>query len=626
MPPGLRNQIAAGEVVERPASVLKELVENSIDAQAKNIEVRLDDGGQALIRVQDDGRGIPGDELELAVTRHATSKIASFTDLENIATYGFRGEALPSIASVSRFRIISAPEGGEAAHLDVEYGKITDRGAAALHRGTVIEVRDLFSNLPARLKFLKNPATELKRAQNWLARLALARLDIGFRFLAGEREILNFLPGQSLAQRLAQIWPSGITDELAPFEAANKALTVRGLLAPPALCQPRGDRIYIYVNGRAVNDKNLLGAVRAAYKGRLISRDYPQVVAFVEIDPALVDVNVHPAKTEVRFQDESLVTGTLIRAMRATLEAMNPVGFSDSAPTQMVKSENPWGSPDRPEPIIEKRPAPKSAPWQIVDLPDPYGQSAPKTNFLKEDAAAFRMPERPAMQESGGQTINRTPYHAPRQTQGNVDHAPGRSPDNAPGCPEILPPLPEPSAGPIAYLGQIADTYLVLRDHDGSMLLLDQHAVHECVLHERFRGEGFSGQGQMLALPIEIQLETPEIQRFMEIRPILVKLGFTLSLSEDTLLASAIPPLLSRQEAREFLKEALESRKDDLDAMLISMACKRAIKAGQKLLPDEAMGLIGQWLVCESPANCPHGRPCALRYDKFALEKLFKRR
>lgn len=606
LPPELRNQIAAGEVVERPASVLKELVENSIDAQAKNIEARLDDGGQALIRVQDDGRGIPESELELAVTRHATSKISSFEDLESIATYGFRGEALPSIASVSHFRITSTVEGSEAQNLEVEYGKIVARGPAALHRGTVIEVRDLFSNLPARLKFLKNPATEFKRAQNWLARLALARLDIGFRFLGAEREILNFLPAQSLVQRLAQIWPTGITDELAPFEGQNRGLAVHGLLAPPNLCQPRGDRIYLYVNGRAVNDKNLLSAVRTAYKGRLISRDYPQVVAFIEIDPAMVDVNVHPAKTEVRFQDESTVIGTLVRAMRNTLDTMNPVAISDNTQIQMVKSDNLWNV--REEPIIASPKPARPEPWELVELPRSYcleGKPA-----LHEEIANFR----PAPQIQQDFPAKKQELPCPTEIPDSKEK------------PQILSSCPGDSPDGIVYFGQIADTYLILRDQDGAMLLLDQHAVHECILYERFQDDGLSGQGQILALPLEIRLEPAELQRFREIRKILPKFGYELSLAENILLARAIPPLLSRNEAREFLKEALESRKDDLNALLVSMACKRAIKAGQKLSPDEAMGLVSQWLDCKSPSNCPHGRPCAIRYDKNSLEKLFKRR
>ncbi len=672
LPPELRNQIAAGEVVERPASVLKELVENSLDADAAQIDVCLENGGQSLISVQDDGCGIAAADLELAVTRHATSKIASLSDLEHISSYGFRGEALPSIASVSRFSITSAvtdPDGQTQAHrVEVEHGLLTVSAPAALHRGTRVEVRDLFSNIPARLKFLKTPSTEFKRAQDWLARLALARPAVGLSLSSGEREALRFLPGQSLADRLGVLWPRLIVEALRPFDGTRHGIRVRGLAALPNVSQPRGDRMLFYVNGRSVTDKRLLAAVREAYKGRMTSRDYPQVALFVEMDPAEVDVNVHPAKSEVRFRDESAVFSAVLHAVQGALLTSYDVAEnlwpnasegdtaeSALAPSAQQAAQRPqgfWGRLDNP-PLIKQqepddRPDEESS-WQ-ARLPEsatgPDSAASWWGDAVQSDGASAHEPA-PAQKESAlfvaapedisGIAEAASAYaQSPQSTNESVygrkthDDAFYQAADTANERSEaIFPPAQERqplSVGQFAYLGQVALTYLVLRDASGALVLLDQHAAHERVLYARLRRGGFAGSGQLLALPLDLPLHPAETERFFELRPRLESLGFALEVSGGNLRVNAMPPVLSRAEARDFLREALAGRKDDLADMFISMSCKGAIKAGQRLADDEAAGLLQQWLETPDREYCPHGRPCVLRWDAAELEKMFKRR
>ena len=667
LPPELRNQIAAGEVVERPASVLKELVENSLDADAAQIDVCLENGGQSLISVQDDGCGIAAADLELAVTRHATSKIASLSDLEHISSYGFRGEALPSIASVSRFSITSAvtdPDGQTQAHrVEVEHGLLTVSAPAALHRGTRVEVRDLFSNIPARLKFLKTPSTEFKRAQDWLARLALARPAVGLSLSSGEREALRFLPGQSLADRLGVLWPRLIVEALRPFDGTRHGIRVRGLAALPNVSQPRGDRMLFYVNGRSVTDKRLLAAVREAYKGRMTSRDYPQVALFVEIDPAEVDVNVHPAKSEVRFRDESALFSAVLHAVQGALvtsydvvENIWPAADDTSTSAASTAAPRPqgfWGRLDNP-PLIDQQER-EGEPdhdlqWQ-ASLPsnEPSASTPHEAADWRAESSGYQPV--PTVQPEQHIRQDEALFVAASKTSGLDDHA-GLAED-ASGYAQAVYPDATPiqsgsgagaageagfavfahgqqrqplSVGQFAYLGQVAMTYLVLRDASGALLLLDQHAAHERVLYARMRRGGFAGSGQLLALPLELSLHPAEAERFFELRPRLESLGFALETSSGNLRVNAMPPVLSRAEARDFLREALAGRKDDLADMFISMSCKGAIKAGQRLADDEAAGLLQQWLETPDREYCPHGRPCVLRWDAAELEKLFKRR
>lgn len=666
--PELRNQIAAGEVVERPASVVKELVENSLDAGATLIEVTLENGGQSLIRVRDNGAGIPAAELELAVTRHATSKITSMDDLWHISSFGFRGEALPSIASVSSFRMESAFRASEdaepdAAFIQMEHGVLAQQGPSGLHKGTVVEIRDLFATIPARLKFLKAPATEQKRAQELLTRLALTHTDAGFIFLAGTREVLRFPAGQSLQERLSVIWPDSVTETLLPFDRTTNDIRVHGLVSPPGQAQPRGDRMLLYVNGRAVNDKVILRAVREAYKGRLLSKEYPQIVLFMDLPPEEVDVNVHPAKIEVRFRDERSVFGAVLRAVEEAVVRNLPTGDLDAAPSGEEARHAPayepkplgfWGEADRErimrprqQPLIppdheetpsavppaSERPAsePDSVPEPLLygeeGLPWDKVPGKPAAPSFHEAPQAFAAPQPPT---AGAAPLPETAPHAAVQPP-----AANRARPSEPEQPEIEQ-LGEGQVrvGPYVYMGQIGGTYLLLRDirngrDNASLLILDQHAAHERVLVSRIEAGGFSGMSQPLVLPLEYTLHPAERERIQEFHESLSALGFELALREQgagtVLEVRAVPPLLERAAAGEFIREVLAGRKEDLHSLWATMACKAAIKAGDALAPDEAVNLIAQWLMTENRQFCPHGRPCVLQWGISDLDKMFKR-
>jgi DNA mismatch repair protein MutL len=603
--PELRNQIAAGEVVERPASVVKELVENSLDAEAGGIHVFLEQGGQGCIRVQDDGHGIAPEELELAVTRHATSKLTDLAGLAAVESYGFRGEALPSIASVSRLSVSSvrrAPAGvsAEAATepaascITVEYGRIRSVSPSALPRGTKVEVRDLFTNIPARLKFLKNPATELRRVQDMLCRLALARPDAAFALEAGDRELLRLPAGQSLEDRLAVLWPPVIMEGLEPFDASFQGIRARGLAARPSGGQPRPDRMFFYVNGRPVNDRRLSAAVREAYRGRLTAREYPQIVLFLELDPREVDVNVHPAKSEVRFRDERTVFVAVLRALG---------GISRGNALEPENGERRFFSPEVGGGAFRERTeglASSLTFWGEADDPGSSGGAS--------GAGSFAL--------YGGAAEERVRY-APEAEEDS------RSGDAPPaGASEVR-------VGPCVVLGRLGDSYLVLREEDSqALVLLDQHAAHERVLFARAERGAKGGKGQRLMLPAELPLHPAEKERLRKIGDALLALGFEWETEGQSLFVHAVPPLLSKGDAVDLLREMLGGNADGPERLYINAACKKAVKAGQPLSADEAAGLVAQWLAlpAEERGFCPHGRPCALRFDLPDLERLFKRR
>jgi DNA mismatch repair protein MutL len=636
LPPELRNQIAAGEVVERPASVLKELVENSLDAGAERIDVMLENGGITLLEVFDDGNGIAPGELEFAVTRHATSKVASFEDLLSVASYGFRGEALPSIASVSHLTVASRAQGSpEGASITLRAGVLEETGPSALHKGTRVSMRDLFANVPARLKFLKTPATEAKRCEDTLVRLALARPGVGFTLTVGGREKVRFYAGEDIRRRLASIWPAEIVEHLLTVDREYEGIRVHGMAGDPQTAQAKGDRILTYVNGRYVNSRNLTQAVRESYRGRLITGEYPQALLFVDLPHQMVDVNVHPAKTEVRFINEREVFSAIMRAVRAALDTMLPFspvhGTGGTVGTAEKAAPSAEASPPRPDdgrrfvpqafsgelfPPLEQgldagRPPRPQGFWGSLDSPRVVAE-------VREDAHAGYEPD-----EEGEEAAERGAF--PFIPGGSEGHLPrygsnAQEPEERPG---------DSSGVRIAgmeYLGQIAKTYLLLRK-GGNLLILDQHAVHERIrLHAIERG-GTRSASQLLAMPLEITLHPSEAEELPGIWEELGTLGFVLATDgPQKLCVTGLPPSLSRSDASKFIRDALGGKKGGFDSLWHMMACRTAIKAGQELTNDEVAGLLEQWLATPEGGYCPHGRPVAVTLSIDDLEKLFKRK
>jgi DNA mismatch repair protein MutL len=624
----LRNQIAAGEVVERPASVLKELVENSLDAGATEISVSLEGGGQTLLAVRDNGCGIPAEELDLALTRHATSKIVSFEELNRVASYGFRGEALPSIASVARLRLESAPA-GQGAFLEMRYGQESARGPSGLSGGTLIQVRDLFTNVPARLKFLKTPAAEQKRCQDTLVRLALARLETGFSLQSGTREILNLPQGLSLFDRLGLIWPPQVMETLIPFEALRQGIRVHGLASPPQSAQARGDRLLVYVNGRPVTDRIMLRAVREAYRGRLTSREYPQILLFLEVNPREVDVNVHPAKSEVRFREERAVFACVLAAVGEAFSGKKiwetdrdfpddePVA-QDLAPAE-TRPPGPTGLPlpssgERLEYGGERTPRPQGF-WGSLDQP----------GIL----SSLRAAESPAPYEPEDQASSQGPEEAAQAADlpvtADLPFPDSRSPaPDAGGYPVRV--------GALLCLGQLADSYLILVQ-GRSLLLMDQHAAHERVLFNALKRDSGQAGSRLLVLPETLALHPAERDLLKESLPRLARLGFVLDLlpekgpdSEDLLQVRGLPPILERRRGLDFLGDFLADKTAGFEDILQLMACHGAVRAGRPLSGAEAAALLAGWQNTPDGLFCPHGRPAVISFNPADLERLFKRK
>ncbi len=601
--PALVNRIAAGEVIERPASVVKELVENALDAGASHILIEIADGGRELIRVSDDGHGIDPADLPLAFASHATSKLASDEDLFRIATMGFRGEALASIGAVAHARITSRTPASQAAYeITNRGGAIGDPQAAAGNVGTTVEIRNLFFNTPARRKFLKGASTEFGHISDMVQRLALPYPAVSFKLVHNGRTSLDW-PAADRIERWLGAWPGDFRQKYLPIDLRDAEITLTGLVGLPELARPTAKHQFLYLNGRFIRDKSLQHALREAYRGLTEPGRHPAGILMLNMPPADVDVNVHPTKIEVRFKDAGRLHGLLLSAVREKLLG------SDLTPKAVARPAF-SAAPTDPAPRDDMR-------RQLADF---FKQGPPEPGFGFRDSGFGEA--RPWQPDSP------TPEPAPRP-----DESPPAG-DSPPPPNGSLPPAngPRPTAPAI----QLHNSYLVAQSEEG-LVIIDQHALHERIMYEDLRARIARGplESQQLLIPQTFAASPRQIALLEQIAPLLQRLGIEAApFGPDSIAVQAFPSFLEKLEPAGFLQELLErGEQEQLDLheeemlhdVLDMMACKAAIKAGDPLTPGEIEALLARRELVERSSNCPHGRPTTLRLSLRDLEKQFKR-
>lgn len=593
LPETLINRIAAGEVVERPASALKELVENAIDAGASHLHVRLSEGGLAMIEVSDDGCGMRPDEIELALERHATSKLPDEA-IEMVETLGFRGEALPSIASVARITIESRPQGtADGWKRVVDNGVLVSEGPAALPPGTRVRVEQLFEKIPARRKFLRSPRSEWAAASDVVRRLAMARPDIGFTLEHDGRRALHVQAGDTLEARVAQLVARELAGNSVEVDLYRGDYHLTGIAGLPTYNRGVADHQYLFVNGRPVKDRLLIGAVRGAYAD-MLARDRHAVLAlFLQVPASEVDVNVHPAKSEVRFRDPALVRGMVVSGLRHALST----GDQRSAQAPSASAMAAWQA----EPIV-----PSPSPGAQGSMFSQQWRPEPR---VSEAGQAWRGYEQSVL--------------APPQARAEV----------------AVEPVTESARHPLGVArGQISNTYIVAEAEDG-LVIVDQHAAHERLVLERLRAAG-AGQGtapaQALLIPEVVELEEVACDRLEEASPKLAEFGLALErFGPGAMLVRSVPAALAKGDPAQLVADVADDLAhhgdalllgEKLDLVLATMACHGSVRAGRTLSVVEMNALLREMEVTPRSGQCNHGRPTWVKLAHADIEKLFGRK
>lgn len=607
------NKIAAGEVIERPASVVKELLENSLDAGATRVDIVVEKGGAELIRITDNGCGIDVEQLPLAVASHATSKITDADDLFHVETLGFRGEALASIAEISRLVLRSRPADCEAgAELEIVGGKHEPIRPVGCPQGTSIEVRQLFFNTPVRHKFLRTTQTEMGHITEAVTRLALAYPQVHFTLQHGGRLVHDLPPVDSTRQRVAALLGSEIADSLIEIDSADEKIRLSGFVANPTQSRGNNKHQYLFLNGRFIRDRSLQHALGEAYRGLLLTGRYPICFLHLDISPSMVDVNVHPTKLEVRFQDGGRIYSQLLGSLRSKFLTTDLVARG-SVPTQneeiTANNEIAASTPATSELFdwAKRQLSPANEPSFAQPSPDSGSSDSLHLHPFTMPAGSSRQPASNAPITDAPTTL-RTDFAATNE--------------------------PAPHTAPRAL--QIHNRYLVVENDEG-LEVIDQHALHERILYEQLRDKVLAGalERQRLLVPEPVDLASNEAAAVLDNRELLAQIGVELEpFGGETVLVSAYPAMLSNFSPAEVVRglaEQLQTEgkrpeiRDLLDELMHMIACKAAVKYGDSLTPEEVTALLNQRHLAQDHHHCPHGRPTALVFSREQLDRQFKR-
>jgi len=627
LPTSVINKIAAGEVIERPASVVKELMENAVDAGSTRIDVTVAQGGVDLIRVSDNGCGVTAEQLPLAIASHATSKIQSADDLFEVSTLGFRGEALASISEVSQFLIRSrTPEAEGGFELEVNAGRMEQPAPCGAPVGTTVEVSNLFCNTPVRRKFLRTTQTEMSHVTEAFTRIALPHPHVHFTLRHNQRTLFDLPPVESWRERIASFFGDEIESSLIPVESRDTGVRLTGYAAGPHLSRGNTRMQYFFLNGRHIRDRALMHALGEAYRGILMTGRSPIAFLRFEVAPELVDVNVHPPKLEVRFREGGRLYSQLLGSLRKQFLATDMTAKVQN--DQSGESSGAGASHDAAAAEAQRR---ELIDWAKGQLPGGNTSSETDSTAASQGEMELRF-DRPSLE------LNRLTENW-RQNHG-YDSAPAGE-SAGPSEEQVFPPgqAPPPSLPGRPWRAsalQIHNRYLIAEDREG-VVVIDQHALHERVIYEQLRQRVLDGvlETQRLLVPEPVTLTAAEAAAVLESKELLSQVGIEVEpFGGDTVLVSGYPAMLSKLRPAEILRQFVEEllsggktpdRRDVLDELLHMMSCKAAVKAGDRLTPEEIEALLEQRDLCQDAHHCPHGRPTSLVFTRDQLDRMFKR-